>query len=692
MVNQTSAYAEYKEKQQNLLSIMSKAEGIIGKLEFKHNDYIDKLCKKLETDSFKIQVIGTFKNGKSTFINSILGNEVLPAYASPCTAVINEVKYGDEKRAVLHFKNPLPEEIPESIPQKAREHIAKYTGENVPPIEIPENEIEDYAVIPIGKEPKEMLMESPYDKIELFWPLELLKNNVEVIDSPGLNEHATRTKVTMEYLTKADAILFVLAADKLCARDEMEFIESNMKKHGFDSVFFVINRFDTLRNDRDKDAITNLAQIKLSEYTRFNKDGLFFVSALNALDGKIEKDNSLLEKSGIPELEVKLAKFLTEDRGPAKLSQPASELKRIIDNDILKFELPLKLNALNSSVDEITERREVAIPALEKLRIKREEMKTRIDELIELAVPDIERCVLQFFEDLGTNIPQWIEEYEPVNSVSVNPLKMKETTAVLIEEIVQYAKDRLAEEQDDWLENSFAVLVANKAENIKKSIDTDIESFYFELNKINIEFSGKSIEYSEESNKDPVQSDVNAAQRIAAAGVGLFVNGFAGAALGGMEGFSKDFAKGLIIQFAGYFGLAFLGFLNPLTIVTMILGSLVISQFKQGDKAMAKVKEKVTEEVCSKINEANHNSKGQIADKVKSEFCKFEEEVLGAIDSEITDSQNYINSLTEEVKKGQAYIDSKKAEILTGAEQLKDISNDVEKYIVCKNKGERYEK
>ena len=102
-----------------------------------------------------------------------------------------------------------------------------------------------------------MLMESPYDKLELFWPLELLKNNVEIIDSPGLNEHATRTKVTMEYLTKADAILFVLAADKLCARDEMEFIEKNMRKHGFDSVCFVVNRFDALRNDRDKEAITN---------------------------------------------------------------------------------------------------------------------------------------------------------------------------------------------------------------------------------------------------------------------------------------------------------------------------------------------------------------------------------------------------------------------------------------------------
>jgi hypothetical protein len=67
----------------------------------------------------------------------------------------------------------------------------------------------------MGEDPREMLLESPYEKVELFWPLELLKNGVEIIDSPGLNEHATRTKVTMDYLRRADAILMVLNAQAI---------------------------------------------------------------------------------------------------------------------------------------------------------------------------------------------------------------------------------------------------------------------------------------------------------------------------------------------------------------------------------------------------------------------------------------------------------------------------------------------
>ena len=52
----------------------------------------------------------------------------------------------------FYFKNPLPDEIPESIPQKAREHIARYKGDNVPPIEIPENEYVECPSMVLEKE------------------------------------------------------------------------------------------------------------------------------------------------------------------------------------------------------------------------------------------------------------------------------------------------------------------------------------------------------------------------------------------------------------------------------------------------------------------------------------------------------------------------------------------------------------
>lgn len=100
------------------------------------SENLAKLSKKVNNDTFKIQVIGTFKNGKSTFINALLGECVLPAYAVPTTAVINEVKYGEKKEAILYFRNPLPEKLPESISLKALNHMKAHSMSNVPPLKI----------------------------------------------------------------------------------------------------------------------------------------------------------------------------------------------------------------------------------------------------------------------------------------------------------------------------------------------------------------------------------------------------------------------------------------------------------------------------------------------------------------------------------------------------------------------------
>ena len=193
-------YAMFKKKQEELSDMLKESSEIIASLKMEHyKENLEKLGDKVHNETFKIMVVGTFKNGKSTFINSFLGEEILPAYAVPCTAVINEVKYGKEKRAILHFRSPLPEQMQKGIPAKTLAHMKKYDMKDIPPLEIPYNEIEDYAVIPMGKDPAEILLESPYEKIELFWPLPLLENGVEIIDSPGLNEAGTRTRVTVEY-------------------------------------------------------------------------------------------------------------------------------------------------------------------------------------------------------------------------------------------------------------------------------------------------------------------------------------------------------------------------------------------------------------------------------------------------------------------------------------------------------------
>ena len=94
----------FADKRNKLIEIYNGASKLLGDLEL--NDELAATSAdetELKRESFKVLVVGEIKRGKSTFINALLGEEVLPAFATPCTAVINEIKYSETKRAVLHF-------------------------------------------------------------------------------------------------------------------------------------------------------------------------------------------------------------------------------------------------------------------------------------------------------------------------------------------------------------------------------------------------------------------------------------------------------------------------------------------------------------------------------------------------------------------------------------------------------------
>src|SRR3954470_20386635 len=70
------------------------------------------LVQKLEADRFHLVVGGEFNHGKSTFVNALLGANVLPVGVTPTTAVIHHLEYAAEPRAEVVFesdkRSPLP--------------------------------------------------------------------------------------------------------------------------------------------------------------------------------------------------------------------------------------------------------------------------------------------------------------------------------------------------------------------------------------------------------------------------------------------------------------------------------------------------------------------------------------------------------------------------------------------------------
>lgn len=662
-------YQDFKEKQQKLARLIDETSKIIAGLKMEqYAKTLDNLSRKIATDNLKIQVLGTFKNGKSTFINSLLGQEILPAYATPTTAIINEVKYGKEPKAILYFMNPLPEKMHSEIAPKAMEHMKKYHMKDIPPLEIPYDEIEDYVVIPIGMEHKDALKESPFEKVELFWPLDILENGIEIIDSPGLNEHPVRTKVTMEYLKNADAIIFVFTALAICSAKEMEFLNDILKPQGFGDgdIYCIVNRFDNLINDRERERVRNYAAKMLKPYAK----EIFCVSAYNALEGKINHSEELYQKSGMAEFEKSILHYLTHERGNIKLAPATRELSRIIRQDTLEKIIPELRSAYDTDIKVLRARYEEAKPRLDEMEKKKLLMENRIKTIIDSMMPDFRRCIVNYYNELPGKIKVWTEEYEPTTELTM--MHLSKDAEKLTSEISEFLIQKVDNEQVMWTNTTLQSMITSKVEGMMAAIEGNLQNFFIELDEIKMDISGVD--------KTKVEQ-VPLWQRIVAAGGGLLISGYGGAALGSMTGLSKEFAKGLALQVGAYLALAFVGLLNPFTIIAVIIASVVGGGFAARRDITKKVKSSISEEFCNNIMNSSAETVEKFVDTIKEKISGIGETIISSMDNEIHEIKLQVENIIKEMELGKENIEKQKKELDAKEAQLRRISRDLEEFI-----------
>lgn len=668
-----NSYEIYKKKKIALSNMLkSGAEAIKNLNMLKQVESLNVLSKKVQSETFKIMVVGQFKNGKSTFINSFLGEEVLPAYATPCTAVINELKYEKNKKAVLFFRKPLPEKLPSGLPQKVLAHINSHSG-NIPPIDIPYDEIEDYAVIPMGKDPKESLLESPYEKIELYWPLDILQNDVEIIDSPGLNENETRTKVTLEYLSNADAVLFLISSLSPCAKTEMEFIEVNLHGSGFDDIYYIFNRFDQLQSDREKARIKDFGIRTLKGKTSLGEKGIFFISAWDALNGKINNSNELLEKSGIIDFEKSLSDFLTNQRGKIKLSQPSRELKRIL-SEVLFTTIPQQKSMLNKDISIIEKKYADSKPRLDNLQVKKRQMSDRITFSIDNMMIQFVECIKEHFREISKNIPLWLDEIEP--QYKFNAFKPKESSENIITEMLEEVQKKIEENQISWQNKILTPLVTSRVKEMLFSIESNIENFFIEIDSIKVNIAGTN------GTKVEGAKEVSVFERVGAAALGFFAGDIGSAAIGGTFGFNKTFFKQLGLQIGAIFAMVLFGITNPITMLPVIIGIAVFGFFKGKSGIINELKGKIAQATVDKLNADAEKSIQETADAIKKEINKLGDGIIGALDNEITTVKAQVESIIRDLKAGEAKVGERLKEIQKCENMLIKINEELDSFIL----------
>ena len=275
------------------------------------------------TDTFKMAVIGDFRSEKRTLIDVLLGQEILSTYTASTFPVIKEIKYGQKPKAVLYFVNPLPEKMYYGIP-KILAHMRRFQMKDVPPMEIPVDEIKDYMELSTGGETHRT---NPFEKLELFLPSTFLKNGWELIDTIELSESLTNEVRSIECLSKADAAVFVFNAMAMGSAVEMAYIKDTLTLYGLtgERLFCVVNCYDQL-GEREQQKVKEFSDNLLAPYTKH----IYYSSAYKGLMGHLQNNEVLLQESMIPIIEADLQKAAWEKHNGLK-EKIQSELQDIVE-------------------------------------------------------------------------------------------------------------------------------------------------------------------------------------------------------------------------------------------------------------------------------------------------------------------------------------------------------------------------
>src|SRR5690349_15130622 len=149
---------------------------------------------------FLLVIVGEFNSGKSTFINALLGADVLPEGVTPTTATINLLRYGEATT---------------------------------------EHKTADYVT-------------------ERTYPAEFLRE-ISIVDTPGTNAIIRRhEELTRTFVPRSDMVLFITSADRPFTESERGFMET-IREWG-KKIVLVLNKIDLLQNQEELDRVLNFIE------------------------------------------------------------------------------------------------------------------------------------------------------------------------------------------------------------------------------------------------------------------------------------------------------------------------------------------------------------------------------------------------------------------------------------------------
>ena len=297
---------------------------------------------RLQEERLQLAVLGQFKRGKSTFLNALLGQPLLPTGVIPLTAIPTFIAWGPSPIVRVAYRTQRPmDEFQLAGADEVRNCLFQFVAEEA--------------------NPKNRLGVA---RVEFRFPAPILEHGVVLIDTPGIGStHRHNTDAAFEVLPECDAAVFVVSADPPITEAELRYLEAIRPTVA--RLFFILNKADYLEPPDLQLAADFLRKaLQLPNGSGANT-GLFCVSALRGLKAKQSGDSSAFNESGIADVEDRLLRYLAHEKLASLRTAVARKASDLLNE--AHADLALRVRTLELPVEDLEKRGRLLVEALKRI-------------------------------------------------------------------------------------------------------------------------------------------------------------------------------------------------------------------------------------------------------------------------------------------------------------------------------------
>lgn len=360
-----------------------------------------------------IGVIGQVKAGKSSFLNTLLfgGRKVLPSAATPKTATLTKIEYGEENTLTVEYyapdewalieKNALAD-IEETENICAREIMGMVQKSGIVPSEYTSRETDTFSF-----ESSDKLMDelnSYVGENGKFTPV--VKNvticmnrdelrDISVVDTPGLNDAiSSRTDKTREFIEKCDVVFFLSRASQFLDKNDEKLVSNQLPQKGVEKIIMICSRFD----DGISDEIDNYDDIETTISEVQKKLTAHAIKTFNTIN-----DRPGLEKTFEQCKKPVFISAMCQNMSEKNYSEYDAQEKNVFDNINENDDVTSEILAQIGNMDEVRREFDAVVAAKdETLSAKARNFLPNAEKEYALAISDLKTSAQKTKEILGS--------------------------------------------------------------------------------------------------------------------------------------------------------------------------------------------------------------------------------------------------------------------------------------------------